>query len=106
MRYVLVLLSSLASEFASAGELELPPNQIEAGRGLYLEKCARCHGHDASGGNAPDIQGVILKDVLGSAQGVEMMPRIVLQEAEAEQIAIFLMSLAPDQARIRLGMDR
>ena len=105
MRYFLVSLFSLLFSFASAGELELPPNQIKVGQSLFLKKCARCHGHDASGGNAPDIQGVILRDVLESAQGEEMMPRIVLQEAEAEQIAIFLMSLAPDQARIRLGMD-
>ena len=105
MRYFLVFLFSLVFNFASAGELELPPSQIQVGQDLFLKKCAPCHGHDASGGNAPDIQGIILKDVREAAQGVEMMPQVMLQEAEAELIAIFLMSLAPDQARIRLGID-
>ena len=68
-------------------------------------KCAQCHGMDAAGGNAPDIQGVILQDVWEAIQGVEAMPEIVLREDEARQVAIYLMSLAPDQARIRLGIN-
>ena len=104
MRYALLLILALSSFAVSADELRLPREQIEAGRSLFLRQCSRCHGKDASGGNAPDIQGVLLKDVKEAARGVEAMPEIALSAAEAENIAIFLMSLAPDQARIRLGI--
>lgn len=88
-----------------AGELELPDDQVRAGKLLYLKKCAQCHGRNAEGGNAPDIQGITLEDVVDASSGVENMPKIELQKIEAEQIAVYLMSLAPDQARIRLGLD-
>lgn len=88
----------------SADDLRLPNEQIKAGRTIFLKKCAQCHGKDALGGSAPDIQGMILKDVEDSTRGVEAMPDIALSEVEAEHIAVFLMSLAPDQARLRLGI--
>ena len=87
-----------------AKELNLPRDEITAGRVVFLKMCARCHGTDASGGSAPDIQGMILKDVKDSARGVEAMPEIALSNEQAEQIAVYLMSLAPDQARLRLGI--
>ena len=105
MRFCLVLISALWPFAVYAEELNLPKGQIEAGRTVFLNKCSRCHGRDASGGNAPDIQGMLLKDVKEAARGVEAMPEIVLTEVDAGHIAIFLMSLAPDQARIRLGIN-
>jgi len=96
LRAFLVLLPAVA--FADV--LKLPPDQIAAGEALYLKKCRNCHGNEALGGNAPDIQ-----DVLAASEGVENMPKILLTEQEAEQIAVYLMSRAPDQARRRLGAE-
>ena len=83
----------------------MPKDRIESGRTLFLKKCSECHGRDASGGNAPDIQGILVRDVKDAARGVEAMPEIALKDDEAGDIAVFLMSLAPDQARIRLGLN-
>lgn len=88
-----------------AEDLDLPEDQIRAGRSLYLKSCAKCHGKDASGGSAPDVQGMLLKDVKDAARGVEAMREIALSDEEAGDIAVFLMSLAPDQARLRLGKN-
>lgn len=44
-------------------------------------------------------------DVQDAIKGFEAMPAVELQKGEAERIAVFLMSLAPDQARRRLGLD-
>ena len=104
MRYGLILILALSPDFALANELDLPKERIEAGRNLYIEKCARCHGKDAAGGNAPDIQGILEKDVEEAARGVEAMPEIALSEVEAGHIGIFLMSIAPDQACLRLSI--
>ncbi len=84
-------------------ELYLPKGEIEAGRILFLKICAKCHGPDASDGSARDIQGMILKDMTDAACGVEAMPKIALSDEEAGSIADYMMSLAPDQARLRLG---
>ena len=105
MRYGLFLILTLSPCAVFAEELHLPKERIEAGRTLFLKKCSQCHGNDASGGNAPDIQGILLKDVTEAARGVEAMPEIALKEVEAGHIAVFLMSLAPDQARLRLGTN-
>ena len=105
MRYSLFLIPALWPCAVFAEELHLPKDRIEAGRTIFLKKCSQCHGKDASGGNAPDIQGILLKDVKEAVRGVEAMPEIALKEVEAGHIAIFLMSLAPDQARIRLGTN-
>ncbi|RYH06619.1 cytochrome c [Tropicimonas sp. IMCC6043] len=85
-------------------ELHMPKGQITAGRTLFLEMCSECHGLDASGASAPDIQGMILKDVKDAARGVEAMPEIELSDEDATSIAVFLMSLSPDEARLRLGI--
>jgi len=106
MRYGLFLILALSACAAGADELDLPQERIQVGRDLFLEKCSRCHGRDASGGNAPDIQGILEKDVKEAARGVEAMPEIVLSEVETGHIAIFLMSLAPDQACLRLSIRR
>ncbi|MDJ0630983.1 MAG: cytochrome c [Rhodobacter sp.] len=106
MRFGLFLILALLPRTAVADELHLPQDRIEAGRSLFLEKCSKCHGQDASGGNAPDIQGILPKDVKEAARGVEAMPEIALEDVEAGHIAIFLMSLAPDQARLRLSIRR
>lgn len=106
MRCGLPLILALLPCFALANELDLPSERIDAGRNLFVEKCSRCHGKDASGGNAPDIQGILANDVKEAARGVGAMPEIALNEAEAGNIAIFLMSLAPDQARLRLSFRR
>ena len=103
MRYGLFLIPALWPCAVFADELHLPKDRIEAGRAIFLNKCSQCHGMDASGGNAPDIQGILLKDVKEAARGVEDMPEIALDEVEAGHIAVFLMSLAPDQARVRIG---
>ncbi|MDV7141480.1 cytochrome c [Tropicimonas sp. TH_r6] len=99
------MLLPIWSSETTAAELLLPEDQIKAGRTLFLKNCAKCHGKDASGGSAPDVQGMILKDVVESVRGVEAMPEIALSEVEAKNIAVFLMSLSPDQARLRLGIN-
>lgn len=98
---VLILLSFNAI----AEDLDLPEDQIRAGRSLYLKLCAKCHGKNASDGSAPDVQGMLLKDVKNAARGVDAMRGIALSDEEAGDIAVFLMSLAPDQARLRLGVN-
>lgn len=105
MRVGLFLILALSPCAAFAGELDLPNERVEAGRDLFLEKCSRCHGRDALGGSAPDIQGILVDDVKEAARGVEAMPEIALSEVEAEHIAVFLMSLAPDQACLRLSIS-
>lgn len=103
MRFFVFLLLSLMSGGAFAGGLDLSQEDVLAGQRLYLKKCRRCHGKAALGGNAPDIQGVILRDVLEATQGFETMPEIKLTPAEANLLAHYLMSLAPDQALTRLN---
>ena len=105
MRILLACVFGVMSSSALAGEVRLPEDQIEAGEALYLKKCRQCHGKDALGGNAPDIQGILLQDVLNASEGVENMPKIPLQVTEAAQIAVYLMSLSPDQACVRLGLE-
>ncbi|MEP0144919.1 hypothetical protein [Nisaea sp.] len=106
MLYGLFLILALTPCATIADELDLPAESIESGRNLFLEKCSRCHGRDASGGNAPDIQGILANDVKDAARGVEAMPEIALSETKVGHIAFFLMSLARDQACLRLSIRR
>lgn len=103
--FFLGFLTVFVPDTIATNGLDLPPDKIQAGQVVNLKKSQGCHGKPARAGNAPDIQGVVLKDVLEASLGVENMPKIVLKDAEPKQIAIYLMSLAPDQARIRLGLD-
>ncbi len=103
MRVALILFSVLVPGPAAASDLRLPPDQIQAGEAIYARKCASCHGRDAAGASAPDIQGILASDVTSAARGVENMPKVVLADHESEDIAVFLMSLAPDQAQKRLN---
>lgn len=105
MHYGLFLILALSPGAVFADDFLLPKDRIQAGRALYLEKCSQCHRRDASGGNAPDIQGILLKDVKEAVRGVSDMSEIALNDVEAGHIAVFLMSLAPDQARVRLGIN-
>ena len=105
MRLLLFVAMLLSAAPAAAEEVTLPSDEFRSGRVLYLKNCAQCHGKDAAGDSAPDIQGIILADVLEAIEGVEAMPAVELQAGEATPIAVFLMSLAPDQARRRLGLD-
>lgn len=104
VRSLLSLIAVLVPSLVSAGELILPPDQVQIGQSAYSKKCASCHGRDASGASGPDVKGILPRDVTMAARGVENMPRVPLETDEAEAIAIFLMSLAPDQAKIRLGI--
>ena len=89
---------------AGADTLDLPEETIRSGRILYLKHCAQCHGRDAAGDSGPDIQGIVHADVVESAVGVEAMPAVELAPGEAREIAVFLVTPAPDQARRRLGL--
>ncbi|WP_305988957.1 cytochrome c [Roseibium sp. MMSF_3544] len=105
MRLLATFLLVFVSCPVLADALLLPDDEIKAGQVLYMKKCMRCHGKTAEGGNGPDIQGILYKDVVAAAEGVENMPKVTLDDLEARQIATFLMSLAPDQARTRLGLQ-
>lgn len=82
----------------------LPPDQIAEGVAVYVDHCASCHGSDALGDSAPDIQGVILQDVKEALLGADAMPSFDLPPPSVEALTIYLMSLAPDQARARLKL--
>ena len=105
MRVFLFGLIMFASGSSLASELQLPPDKIRSGETIYVRKCGACHGRDASGASAPDVQGILVSDVIESAKGVENMPPVPLEAEEAEAIAIFLMSLAPDQAKRRMSLQ-
>lgn len=104
MRLCLFFLITFAAGRSLATELDLPSDKIRSGETVYLEKCADCHGKDATGASGPDVQGILLSDVVVAAQGIESMPEIELEAGEADAIAVFLMSLAPDQAKRRLKL--
>jgi mono/diheme cytochrome c family protein len=54
-----ILLSFMALAFCSrAGET----NSVSAGRTLFLNNCAHCHGHDAHGDEGPDLHGLKKSD--------------------------------------------
>lgn len=106
MRALSIAFSVLVPNVAFGGDLQLSPEQIEAGIPIYANKCASCHGRDASGASAPDIQGVLVKDVIMAAKGVEKMPKVEISQDDAEAVATYLMSLAPDQALKRLNNRR
>lgn len=106
MRTLVIAVSFLFPNLAIGDDLQLPPDLIEAGIPIYANKCASCHGRDASGASAPDIQGVLVKDVIMAAKGVEKMPKVEINQDDAEAIATYLMSLAPDQALKRLNNRR
>lgn len=90
----------------SDAALPLPSAQIAAGRTAYRALCADCHGADAAGASAPDVTGILADDVRKSSFGVENMPAIALADDQAEIIAIYLMSLTPDQAKKRFCLRR
>ena len=48
---------------------------------------------------------MLLKDVEDSGRGAQAMPVIAVSDVEVGHSAAFLMSLAPDQARVRLGIN-
>lgn len=62
----------------------------ETGERLFLRNCARCHGQDASGGNAPDIRHTPRNFVLRAIRGFEEMPEIPLTDAEIDAITAWL----------------
>jgi mono/diheme cytochrome c family protein len=57
------LTASLATVHASQGAMKTTwdgvYSEAQAGRGeaIYTDKCAKCHGPDGSGGDAPDLVG-------------------------------------------------
>ena len=100
MRLILLPLVAL-SNATPAWPADLPwqdPALVARGAPLFAEHCAPCHGDTAEGGNAPDIRGVILPDVILAAQGVEDMPEFDLPAPALAALAAYLSSLAPDQA--------
>ena len=77
--------------------------QIRAGVLAFVENCEGCHGEQGAGGNSPNIQGVTLRDIRVALQGFEEMPEFDLDPMTTENLAAYLMSLAPDEARKRLA---
>lgn len=106
MRLVTPLLLCLAGLPLCAQDLILPLEQVARGATLFTNICASCHGADATGDSAPDITGMIRKDVRQAVKGIEAMPAFDLTDAEIDDVTAYLMSRAPDQARARLSLSR
>ena len=63
MKTTIVLAFALAA-FGSAQTAQ----QIDAGRASYQTRCARCHGADLGGGEAPQLAGQQFPSLLGNPQ--------------------------------------
>ena len=104
MRLFCILLLCLpAPPSRAGGALPGTEGDIRAGETAFAEHCQACHGEKAAGGNSPNIQGVTLPELRVALQGIEEMPEFKLDPAVTQQLAAYLMSLAPEEARKRLG---
>ena len=69
MRYIVYAAIAAAFPLAvPAADLNFIPEEIDAGQAVYAKKCARCHGQNASGRGASNIQGIIVQDVKDAAR--------------------------------------
>jgi cytochrome c oxidase cbb3-type subunit 3 len=86
--------------FVTAGALFA---QVERGEHLYESACARCHGTDGGGGDAPALAVPALRRGANDAElvriisqgirGTEMPPSPQLTNPEIEEVAAFVRSL-------------
>ncbi len=102
-----VLLAAAFAQTEPAEERKNPltrdPAAVQAGRALYLERCAVCHGWDAQGSMAANL--VMSRTVRGSDAGLfkvisegfpgtDMPPQTNLEPARIWQLVTYLHSLA------------
>lgn len=103
--------SATAQDLPSAGSgparknpLSRDAAAIQAGRELYLERCAVCHGQDARGSMAANlvrsrsvVRGsdvALLRILVDGIPGTEMPPQADLEERQLWQVVSYLHSLA------------
>ncbi len=77
---------------------------VQAGRGLYLERCAVCHGQDAKGSMAANLvrsrsvvrgsDAALFRILVRGIPGTEMPPQADLEEGQVWQLVSYLHSLA------------
>src|SRR5512141_2394206 len=112
MKTKLVLACTLAASFLSAQTAQ----QIDAGRASYQTRCARCHGADLGGGEAPQLSGDNFRASWGTRSASELVTYIqagmppdlagTLSAAEVANLSAFILAAngAP-AATSALGTD-
>ncbi len=80
------------------------PDAVRAGRGLYLERCAVCHGQDATGSMAANLvrsrtvargsDAALFRVISQGFPGTEMPPQADLEQQRIWQLVTYLHSLA------------
>ncbi|KPP90557.1 MAG: cytochrome c553 [Rhodobacteraceae bacterium HLUCCA08] len=82
----------LACLVPAAGLTDTP--LVEAGRTIFVETCASCHGETGQSVSIGDIRGTRLSTLRRVPNGFEQMPPIALTEDEIAAIAAYLAALA------------
>ena len=80
------------------------PDAVRAGRGLYLERCAVCHGQDATGSMAANLvrsrtvargsDAALFRVISEGFPGTEMPPQADIEPQRIWQLVAYLHSLA------------
>lgn len=83
--------------------VELSESDIQVGKGLFNQQCARCHGVQADGGNGPSLKRVdlinaptdeaLVNVIQFGIPGTEMPGNWMLSEKDAIQVAGYVRSL-------------
>src|SRR5579863_6967549 len=94
----LLALTFIAATFLSAQTAQ----QIDAGRASYQTRCARCHGADLGGGEAPQLAGVNFLASWGTRSASELVTYIqagmppdlagTLSAAEVANLSAFVLA--------------
>lgn len=105
MRFLILPLAFFSAPALAEGLPNQTPEILLHGEMVFQDECAACHGEQAKGESGPDIRGYILPDLIAALRGIEDMPEFELPEEDNKAIASWLMSLAPDEAAVRLRLQ-
>jgi alcohol dehydrogenase (cytochrome c) len=99
--------SALLFTAAALTALAQHPEAIRDGRLLFVKNCSACHGDTAKGGRGPDLTtgtwkhggstADIVKNINKGIPGTQMPP-VPMPDADARNIAAFLLSLSSEPA--------
>lgn len=88
------------------------PEAVRAGRQLFVRNCSACHGDTAKGGRAPDLTtgnwkhggtpADLVRNITKGIPGTQM-PAIPMPDADAANIATFLLSLTEKPGDLPTG---
>jgi putative heme-binding domain-containing protein len=103
MRLLLLILGA-ASALAADNPLGRDPAAVAAGQARFLERCAVCHGQDATGSQAANLvrarivvagrDGALFSVIRKGLPGTAMPPQADLDDEQVWQLVSFLHSLA------------